>query len=262
MKVVRMPLIKNQIPILEYDTANEGLIHAPHHIRPITPTPYCVIVFFQDVIDRWNAEGKLTHLTDLKSEAGKHPVYLLDVAGSFVGVLHPMLGGPFAAGFMEELIALGFTKFIACGGAGVLRKDIVLGQFVVPTKALRQEGVSYQYLPPSRTIEIHSKAVEAIRFTLRHAGIPFLEGMTWTTDAFYRETKEMIEYRREEGCLTVEMECASFAAVAAFRGVIFGQILYGGDDVSQAEWNSRKWQSRLDVRNDLVLLAAQAALRL
>ncbi len=257
-----MPLIKNPIPILEFDTQSEGVIHAPRHIRPIAPTPYCVIAFFQDVIGKLKSDGKLTLLTELNSEAGKHPVYLLEVAGGTVGLFHPMLGGPYAAGFMEELIALGFSKFIACGGAGVLQKDIVVGRFVVPTQALRQDGVSYQYLPPARTIELHPRAIEAIRSTLNDAKIPFLEGMTWTTDAFYRETPEMIAYRRAEGCVTVEMECASFAAVAAFRGVLFGQILYGGDDVSQAEWNSRKWQSRIDVRNDLVLFAAQAALRL
>ena len=48
--------------------------------------------------------------------------------------------------------------------------------------------------------------------------------------------------RRSEGCLTVEMETAAFCAVAQFRGVTFGQILYGGDDLTGENWDGRSWQ--------------------
>jgi hypothetical protein len=71
-----------------------------------------------------------------------------------------------------------------------------------------------------------------------------------------------IARRREEGCLTVEMEAASLMAVAQFRGVSFGQILYAGDDLSGREWDNRDWQSRTDVREALFWAAADAALSL
>jgi purine-nucleoside phosphorylase len=87
-------------------------------------------------------------------------------------------------------------------------------------------------------------------------------GKTWTTDAFYRETPALVAKRREAGCLCVEMETAAFCAVAKFRQVIFGQILYAGDDLSGSEWQHRRWTSRTDVRENLLELAMDACLRL
>jgi nucleoside phosphorylase len=62
---------------------------------------------------------------------------------------------------------------------------------------------------------------------------------TWTTDAPYRETPNKNKLRIEEGWVAVEMEMAAFLAVAHFRQVQFGQILYGGDDISGSEWDNR-----------------------
>jgi purine-nucleoside phosphorylase len=90
----------------------------------------------------------------------------------------------------------------------------------------------------------------------------YLVGKTWTTDAIYRETPTKIAQRRAEGCITVEMEAAAFFAVAQFRGVRFGQLLYGGDDVSGAAWDNREWHQRADTREKLFWLAAEAVLRL
>jgi hypothetical protein len=56
------------------------------------------------------------------------------------------------------------------------------------------------------------------------------------------------------------MEAAAFFAVAQFRGVLFAQMLYGGDDVSGNEWDSRHWQSRASIREKLFWLAAEACL--
>lgn len=76
--------------------------------------------------------------------------------------------------------------------------------------------------------------------------------MTWTTDAFYRETPDKIQLRKEEGAVLVEMEQASSLAVTQFRGIDYGAIVYGGDDVSGTVWDNRGWHSREDVRYSLV----------
>jgi len=93
------------------------------------------------------------------------------------------------------------------------------------------------------------------------SGVPYDLGKTWTTDAVYRETPEKIRRRKAEGALTVEMEAAAFFAVAQFRGVSFGQMLYGGDDVSGTEWDTRGWHQRHDTREKLFWLAVEAAAR-
>ena len=45
----------------------------------------------------------------------------------------------------------------------------------------------------------------------------YKEVITWSTDGFFRETKEKVAYRKSEGCSVVEMECSALAAVSAFR---------------------------------------------
>ncbi|MBU1145385.1 MAG: nucleoside phosphorylase [Firmicutes bacterium] len=221
-----------------------------------------MIVFFQEILKEFLDEDKIYIVANLKSEAGIHPVYEMDYKGRKICLFHPILGGPLAAGFLEELNALGCTKFIACGGAGVLDPKLALGHLIVPSKALRAEGTSYHYLPASRYVDISPHALDCIESALKNRNIPYLKGITWTTDAFFRETKDMVQYRKEEGCITVEMECASFAAVAQFRKVLFGQILYAGDDLSKELWDSRKWQSRKDVRKELVDISIEACLKL
>lgn len=172
------------------------------------------------------------------------------------------LGAAGSAGLLEELIAFGCKKFIVCGGAGVLQKDIVVGHLIIPISAVRDEGVSYHYIEPSREIECSKDTVEAIEREFKKDGIKYLKGKTWTTDAFYRETKDKVALRISEGCITVEMEAAAFFAVAKFRNVELGQILYGGDDLSGQEWYGRKWNVRQDIRENLVDLSLKICLTL
>jgi uridine phosphorylase len=103
--------------------------------------------------------------------------------------------------------------------------------------------------------------VAAIEERLKAHKIPYDKGKTWTTDGPYRETKGKILKRRQEGCLTVEMEAAALFAVGKFRGVAVGQLLYGGDDVSGEVWDPRRGQSRVSVREKLFWLAVEACLR-
>jgi uridine phosphorylase len=105
-------------------------------------------------------------------------------------------------------------------------------------------------------------AVQAIVATLQEHDVPHVTGATWTTDALYRETRGKLERRVAAGCLTVEMEAAAFFAVAAFRGVAFGQLLYAGDDLSGETWDGRSWDAHADGRERLFGLAAEAVLRL
>src|SRR5690606_5019464 len=101
---------------------------------------------------------------------------------------------------------------------------------------------------PAREVEANMHAVKTIQDVLNRHGVKYLAAKTWTTDAFYRETREKAALRKSEGCVTVEMECSAFFAVSQFRKVTFGQILYGGDDLSGNEWDGRKWADRKDIR--------------
>jgi len=179
-----------------------------------------------------------------------------------VAMVFPGIGAPFASCTLEELICLGADRFICCGGAGVLNADVEPGTVIVPTKALRDEGTSYHYQEGGRYSEPSHEALLAIEKTFSANGVSFLKGKTWTTDAVFRETAQKVKKRREEGCLTVEMEAAALFAVARFRGVAFGQILYGGDDVSGLEWDTRGWMGLSSLRSQLIKMSVEAVRRI
>ncbi len=256
-----MDYIDREFPILEFDATQEAILEPSKLIKPIDIPQHVVVCFFQDVISRLVQEHEARVIKSLKSEFGTHPVYELEMEGHRLALVHPGVGAPMAAGILEEVIALGGRKFIACGGAGVLDREIAVGHVLVPVVAIRDEGTSYHYLPPGREVEASTEAVEAIEKTLQAHEVPYSLIKTWTTDGIYRETRDKVKRRKAEGCQAVEMEAAAFFAVAKFRKVIFGQILYGGDDVSGGDWDHRAWTSHT-IRDKLFLVAAQACLSL
>jgi uridine phosphorylase len=245
-------------PILEYDSTPEAIIEPVRYIKPIDIPQNCVLCFFQEVITEVCGDGKAKFVANRSSEMGTHPIYEIEFEGKRVAIMHPGVGAPLAGGFLDEIIALGCRKFIACGGAGVLNREIAVGHVVIPTSAVRDEGTSYHYLPPSREVSAHPDGVAAIEATLKKHHVSYIMGKTWTTDGLFRETRLKMERRKAEGCVTVEMEASAFFAVAQFRGVTFAQLLYGGDDISGDEWDHRDWRGTLSNREKLFWLAVEA----
>jgi uridine phosphorylase len=125
------------------------------------------------------------------------------------------VGAPNAAAVFEELIALGGREFINIGTAGGLHTE---GIFLC-TKALRDEGTSHHYLPHGAYINPNKKLTRKLRSILKKEEIPFLEGITWTIDAPYRETRAEVEHYSKRGVVTVEMEASALFAVAQYRKV-------------------------------------------
>lgn len=249
-------------PILEFDPSPKAMIEPANVIEREDVPEHCVICFFKEVIEKVAVEQQARVAVDNRWEDGPHPLYEIMVQGHRLAFFHPGVGAPLSAGLLEEVIAFGCRKFIACGGCGVLEKEIAVGHLIVVSAAVRDEGVSYHYLPPSREIRAQEASITALATVLEQAGAPYRVGKTWTTDAPYRETPAKVASFRAEGCSVVEMEAAAMMAVADFRKVAFGQVLYGGDDLSGAEWDRRGWQSRKDVRESLFWLAARACLSL
>lgn len=76
---------------------------------------------------------------------------------------------------------------------------IAENRFLVPVKALRDEGTSYHYVAPSCYIDIDPKMLRPIEKTLSAQGLAYQEVITWSTDGFYRETKEKWLIARKKG---------------------------------------------------------------
>lgn len=253
--------MRRDYPILEFDPTAEAVIEPRRIIQPLDVPEHCVICFFREALTPLIENGQTRRLAEFNWEDGAHALYETPVDGRRLAFFHPGVGAPVASGMLEAAIAMGCRKFIACGGAGVLEREIAVGHLVVPDAAVRDEGTSYHYLPPAREVAASREGVRAIETVLQRHGVPYQVGKTWTTDAPYRETPAKVQLRRSEGCLTVEMEAAAFFAIAQFRGVTFAQLLYGGDDVSGEEWDRRNWD-RHTIRERLFWLAAEACLAL
>ena len=106
-------------------------------------------------------------------------------------------------------------------------------------------------------MEVNPALLGTIRRGLNRLSVDFTEGASWTTDALYREVPSRMRRRRESGCLTVEMELASLLAVAEFRKVELGALLFCGDDVGSESWDFRDWTSAVSVQERLFWLGIE-----
>ena len=246
---------QNAFPVLEFDDSPTAKLNPANFAHDQFDTDQMIITFFPDVVNRLIAGGQITEERVIPGE-NPFPVYRFAGQPDVLLTLG-QVGCPACAGNLDLFHALGITKVMFCGGGGVLYPDIEVGQVMVVEGAIRDEGFSYKYIAPSRVINADPQVVNTIKQHLDDKKIPYFSGISWTTDAIFRETPDRIARRKEEGAKIVEMEQAGCIAVAQFRGFAYGALIYGGDDLSGDEWSSRGWNTREGVRYDLVMLCRQ-----
>ncbi len=143
------------------------------------------------------------------------------------------VGAPAAVAAMEEMYARGVENIVAFGICGALI-DIPTRKLVVPTRAFRDEGTSYHYAAASDYIDLTGS--KAVAEYLSSCGLSFVEGATWTTDGFYRETRTRVNEMKANGCIAVDMECSALQAAACYRGKDFYTFFITADSLSGEEW--------------------------
>lgn len=249
-----MAVVKNRYPILEYDDSKKAIIE-PNRAGKYNFPEYCVLTFFGEVLDNYLENNYYEKICEYRTEMKKVPIYKIKHGNTELCVIQAVVGSSSIAIMIDILISGGVKNIIACGACGVL-DNIPPGNVIIPVAALRDEGASYHYLPPEREIILDNEIIEIIEFILKRNSIPYKKCKTWTTDGFYRETEEMVKYRKEEGYSIVEMECATMAAVSRFRGTNFGQLLYSGDILEEKQkYDDRKWFENLSAREKLYYLS-------
>jgi uridine phosphorylase len=239
------------LALLDFDPDPEAVI-TPTGPRLSEPWPTAaVLCYFHEQIAALGGR----RIGRFSVEMGGHGIYAVDRAGDEpVALFHPGVGAPVAVHALERAIAGGCRNFVVCGGAGAL-VPMPLGGVVVPTGAVRDEGTSFHYAPPGAVVPVDPDVVATLTAGL---SVPYTTGLTWTTDAPFRETRARVAARRDAGCLTVEMEASALLAAARFRGARLGLLLYAADDLSGPVWSSRNW-TRAEVRATLLSQAIEAA---
>jgi uridine phosphorylase len=137
-----------------------------------------------------------------------------ELAGRTVGIVGCAVGAPFAVLVAEELFACGCRILISVTSAGQIVPAGPPPYFVIIERALRDEGTSYHYAPPSEYGEADPALVAAAAKALKGGRQQVVTGASWTTDAPFRETAKAIEAARSKGALAVEMEAAALYTFA------------------------------------------------
>ncbi|WP_158057480.1 nucleoside phosphorylase [Halorussus halophilus] len=167
-------------------------------------------------------------------------LYLFDDTDRKVGVLGNFgIGAPTTAMLMDELIVDGVESFLSIGFAGCLDDDIEMGEFIVPSKAIRDEGTSHHYVESEKYARASEDLTEETKALLEDRDESYHVGPSWTTDAIYQETKKEVEEYAEEGVLTVEMEASAVFAVAAHRGVEAASMFVVSDYLGTSDWEPK-----------------------
>ena len=244
---------KHEIPILEFDDNPQAVIMPTHEDLDLNLPARCVYAFLEEEIERYaNAVGA-EKVGEFVSATKSYPIFVMSYNGEEICLAQAPVGSAAAAQFLDWLIGYGVKQIISTGTCGVL-VNMKENVFLIPTRALRDEGASYHYVAPSRYIDMNKQALEAIEKTLKQKKIPYEEVMTWST-----ETPDKVSYRIEEGCSVVEMECSALAAVAQLRGAIWGLLLFTADSLAdidnydQRDWGSEAFDKALELCLDIIV---------
>ncbi|RIY23982.1 phosphorylase [Gardnerella vaginalis] len=264
------------LPILEYDSDKSAVLMPNHDNISVQLPSKAVFAFLGDEIDQYALSRKATIVANFESATKVYPIYVLEEkVEKKVGentdseveeetqkicLVQAPVGAPAAVQILDWLISYGVREVVSAGSCGSL-VDYAENVFLVPYKALRDEGTSYHYLPPSRYVDVSERSRRAILQTLQAHNLPYHEVKTWTTDGFFRETKTKVANRKQEGCAVVEMECSALAACAQMRGIVWGEILYTADTLHDVEnYDERNWGG--DSKAYALELCIEATLRI
>ncbi len=248
-------ITRKDFPILEFDTEKVAKINPENLMPEKFNADKLIISFFPEAINKL-IENKMVQV--FMHIGGENPFDIYNfVDAPQVLLILGQIGCPACAGNLDALQAAGLKKVIFCGGGGVLDRNIKVGQLLLVEGAIRDEGFSYHYVEPSRIIFTDKKVTDKLAASLESKNVPYIRGLTWTTDAMLRETPERIALRKEEGAKIVEMEQAGCIAVAQCRGFDYGALIYGGDDVASEQWDSRGWNTHEGIRYNLIMLCKE-----
>ncbi len=220
-----------------FDGTSEAILTPTHRVSRTVGFPQTVLASLQGGIVRELHEQLQPEEFDSLECVYRVPIYRFSYKGHELALYLSPLGGPASARVLEEIIARGAKRVLFFGTCGALDNAQTDGKLVVPTAAYRDEGTSYHYLPAGDYIEVPTSGRLCDVFD--ELCLPYVRGRTWTTDALYRETRRNADARRAEGCLTVEMECASVMAVGQFRQFPVYQFLYTADSLDGGAWACR-----------------------
>ena len=223
--------------IHDYDSSTEALISLESFYgKPKKIVEKCLIVFSKVIHEYLLQKYDCSIIGKIGSCNGNTNIYGFDYNGEKAAFYLSGIGSAIASDNCYEAHWLtGATKFVMFGSCGSLDNAATHGKFIVPTESYRGEGCSYYYAPPSDYLPI--KNAEKLAEIFDEIRIPYVKGRVWTTDSMLRETAGLVQKRRQEGCIAVEMELAGVEAACAFYGLELYDFLEAGDVLEESGYD-------------------------
>jgi uridine phosphorylase len=248
----------------EYECAEDVILEPAMLVSPIADFPtYGVSCFSKKLHDAILTKYGGELIQNFFTEDGGVPIYKVNYRDENVALYMSKVGAPAVAMQMEEAYVMGLRKLVVMGSCGTLDSSIEFGDLIIPTSGIRDEGTSYHYFPAWQEIETCPLVIDVIRGELEKRNCSYVCGKTWTTDGLYRETVQKTQLRKKQGCIVVEMEYTAMQAVANYRGMKFGQILYSEDNLDAPVWEDRGYLPKNHEKSNLLLgLAFDCVLKL
>jgi len=178
----------------------------------------------------------LTEAVGLEDDAPRLTGSRYGKAGKDVAVYWASFGAPAAGMLTEALIASGVKRIIMLGMAGSISPASRIGDVVLPTWGIREEGTSCHYFPSGVDVGVSHHLLDKLKQWMTDQGVAYREGGVWTTDTPFRETRDKVERYAERGVLAVEMECTALMAISTYRGIDFAAALMITDELFHDEW--------------------------
>ncbi|MCL2842290.1 MAG: uridine phosphorylase [Oscillospiraceae bacterium] len=167
----------------------------------------------------------------------EYTTWLGELNGQTILVMSTGMGGPSTAIGVEELFMTGVDTFIRVGTCGGMAEQVVGGDVVVATGAIRQDGTSKEYVPIEFPAVADLTVTNALVQGAKQIGVACHAGVVQCKDSFYGqhspdrmpvgyELKDKWGAWLKAGCLASEMESAALYIVAATLGARAGCILH------------------------------------
>lgn len=226
--------------------------------------------------DPARVEKIASHFENAKkvSQNREFTVYTGYLDGVKISAASTGIGGPSAAICVEELVKCGAHTFIRVGTSGGMREDVVAGDLVIASAAVRDDGTSREYLPQSYPAAADFDVVAALaksadEMSSKTHGDSFHVGIIQSKDSFYGETNpetmavsDMLTEKwnayKKLGCLASEMECAAIFSVCLTRGVRAGGIVLA---IWNVERSAKGLESRVVTDTEKAVRCAVEAMR-
>lgn len=176
-------------------------------------------------------------------------MYDFEIDGITIGIVANAVGAPFAVLLAEQMFVSGCELLISITSSGVIILPETNPEYILITKALRDEGTSYHYLPPSLFCDLPKSIKERSSAIAENKHLRVSLGTSWTTDAPYRETAEAIENAKAKNINVVEMEAAALYAFAHTKNKAVICFAHITNSMAQEEGDFEKGEKSGSIRS-------------